>query len=122
MAEREPDYAEHLEAIEKIARLNLPEEDGIPLESEMHYTLPWMLRLSIQAHWEGRTDFYIGCNMFLYYAYEQAEEIDPSGAPTAQGARALQGTRPVSGARRRGRLAPAPLLGSVAARRDATPT
>jgi Uma2 family endonuclease len=75
MAEREPDYAEQLEAIEKIARLNLPEEDGIPLESEMHYTLPWMLRLSIQAHWEGRTDFYIGCNMFLYYAYEQAEEI-----------------------------------------------
>jgi Uma2 family endonuclease len=41
----------------------------------MHYTLPWMLRLSIQAHWEGRTDFYIGCNMFLYYAYEQAEEV-----------------------------------------------
>jgi Uma2 family endonuclease len=75
MAEREPDYAEHLKAIEKIARLNLPEEDGVPLESEMHYTLPWMLRLSIQAHWEGRTDFYIGCNMFLYYAYEQAEEI-----------------------------------------------
>jgi len=75
MAEREPDYAEQLEAIEPIARLNLPEEDGIPLESELHYTVPWILRLSIQAHWEGRTDYYIGCNMFLYYAYEQAEEV-----------------------------------------------
>jgi hypothetical protein len=34
-----------LEAFEKLARLNLPEEDGIPLESEAYYTLPWMLRL-----------------------------------------------------------------------------
>jgi Uma2 family endonuclease len=52
-------------------------DDGEPLETEWHtYELPLMRDLIGQAMAEqGRTDFYAGMNMFVYYSVEQAREV-----------------------------------------------
>ena len=52
-------------------------DDGEPLETEWHtYELPLMRGLIEQAMAEcGRTDFYAGMNMFVYYSVEQAREV-----------------------------------------------
>ena len=52
-------------------------EDGEPLETEWHtYELPLLREVIGQAMAEqGRTDFYAGMNMFVYYSVEQAREV-----------------------------------------------
>ncbi|HEX7186225.1 MAG TPA: Uma2 family endonuclease [Thermoanaerobaculia bacterium] len=52
-------------------------DDGVPLESEWHVLqLPLLRSVIRQAMAErGRTDFYIGTNMFVYYSVEQAREV-----------------------------------------------
>jgi len=52
-------------------------EDGEPLETEWHtFELPLLRDLIGQAMVEqGRTDFYTGMNMFVYYSVEQAREV-----------------------------------------------
>jgi Uma2 family endonuclease len=52
-------------------------DDGEPLESPWHtYELPLLRQLILQAMEEdGRTDFYVGVNAFVYYSVEQAREI-----------------------------------------------
>src|SRR3954467_13802465 len=52
-------------------------DDGEPLETEWH-TLehPLLSELIGQAMAEqGRTDFYVGSNMFVYYSLEQARAV-----------------------------------------------
>jgi Uma2 family endonuclease len=52
-------------------------DDGEPLETEWH-TLehPLLRRLIRQAMMEqGRTDYYVGTNIFVYYSVEQAREV-----------------------------------------------
>jgi Uma2 family endonuclease len=51
--------------------------DGEPLESEWHtYQFPFLRDLIGQAMAEqGRDDFYAGGNMFVYYSYQQAEDV-----------------------------------------------
>ncbi len=51
--------------------------DGEPLESEWHtLEYPLLRELIGQAMTEqGRTDFYTGGNMFVYYSVEQAQEV-----------------------------------------------
>jgi Uma2 family endonuclease len=51
--------------------------DGVPLESEWHtFELPLLRELIQQAMLErGRTDFYAGANLFVYYSVEQAREV-----------------------------------------------
>jgi Uma2 family endonuclease len=51
--------------------------DGEPLESDWHtLELPLMRHLIRQAMAEqGRTDFFAGANIFVYYSVEQAREI-----------------------------------------------
>jgi Uma2 family endonuclease len=51
--------------------------DGEPLESEWHVQqLPLLRTVIRQAMAEqGRTDFYIGTNMCVYYSMEQAREV-----------------------------------------------
>jgi Uma2 family endonuclease len=52
-------------------------DDGEPLETEWHtYQLPLLrglIRKVMAEH--GRTDFYTGANMFVYYSVEQAREV-----------------------------------------------
>ena len=52
-------------------------DDGEPLETEWHtYELPLLRELIEQAMAEqGRTDFYAGMNMFVYYSVEQARDV-----------------------------------------------
>jgi Uma2 family endonuclease len=52
-------------------------DDGEPLESEWHtLEYPYLRQLIGQAMVEqGRTDFYTGGNMFVYYSVEQAREV-----------------------------------------------
>jgi Uma2 family endonuclease len=52
-------------------------DDGEPLETEWHtYELPLLREVIGQAMAEqGRTDFYAGMNMFVYYSVEQAREV-----------------------------------------------
>lgn len=52
-------------------------DDGEPLESEWHtYQLPLLRDLIRRAMKErGRTDFYAGMNMFVYYSMAQAREV-----------------------------------------------
>lgn len=51
--------------------------DGEPLESEWHtYQFPLLRDLISQAMAEqGRNDFYAGGDMFVYYSYQQAEDV-----------------------------------------------
>lgn len=52
-------------------------DDGQPLETEWHtWEFPLLRELIGQAMAEqGRTDFYVGANMFVYYSVEQAREV-----------------------------------------------
>lgn len=52
-------------------------DDGEPLETEWHtFELPLLRGVIWQAMAEqGRTDFYAGMNMFVYYSVEQARKV-----------------------------------------------
>jgi len=52
-------------------------DDGEPLESDWHAQQLPCLREAIRRAMadQGRTDFYIGTNMFVYYSVEQAREV-----------------------------------------------
>jgi Uma2 family endonuclease len=51
--------------------------DGEPLESEWHATMLSLLREVIRQVMaeQGRTDFYVGTDMFVYYSVQQAREV-----------------------------------------------
>jgi Uma2 family endonuclease len=49
----------------------LPSEDGEPLETSWHRSEINLLIESLRVHWQGRTDFYTGGNMFVYFSLEQ---------------------------------------------------
>ncbi|HSK80128.1 MAG TPA: Uma2 family endonuclease [Thermoanaerobaculia bacterium] len=51
--------------------------DGEPLETEWHVWELYLLLESFQQAMaeQGRTDFYVGGNMFVYYSQEQAREV-----------------------------------------------
>jgi Uma2 family endonuclease len=52
-------------------------DDGEPLETEWHtLEFPLLRELIRQAMLEqGRTDFYVGANMFVYYSVQQARDV-----------------------------------------------
>jgi len=52
-------------------------DDGEPLETEWHtLEFPLLRELIRQAMVEaGRTDFYVGANMFVYYSVQQARDV-----------------------------------------------
>ncbi len=53
--------------------IDLPDEDGVPLESNWHRLQMNLLLDVIYEHWTGRHDFFAGGNMFIYYDEEQAK-------------------------------------------------
>ncbi len=63
--------------------------DGEPLESNWHrIQMSLFINVTRQAMTErGRTDFFVGANMFVYYSYEQARDIaaDPVGSKQFRG-------------------------------------
>jgi Uma2 family endonuclease len=54
----------------------LPYSDGKPMESQRHYLQLRMLFETLERHWAGRPDGYVGANMFLHYSLEQVRNKD----------------------------------------------
>ena len=59
--------------------VELPLEDGVPLESEWHRAEIGLMIDSLRHHWLGRADFYCGGNLFIYYSLEQVRRRDDRG-------------------------------------------
>src|SRR3990172_8464844 len=59
--------------------IDLPYEDGEPLESHWHQLQINLLSDSLHEHWRGRSDFFTGGNMFVYYSLSQVRNRDYKG-------------------------------------------
>jgi len=93
-----PAEALHLPDLEYLKNLELPEGDGEPLESDWHVVQIWLLQEVVGQLLEGRTDFFCGGNMFIYYSLEQAESAI-KGNPLYKGpdfflVKEVDGTKP----------------------------
>jgi Uma2 family endonuclease len=73
--------------------IDLPYDDGEPLESDWHRLQIDLLGDALRQHWPERTDFFAGGNMFVYYSLEQARNRDYKG-PDFFVALGVDGTRP----------------------------
>ena len=58
---------------------DLPYSDGVPMESELHVMQMTLLKESLELGWADRQDFYVGCNMFVYYSELQSKQNDFRG-------------------------------------------
>jgi Uma2 family endonuclease len=58
---------------------HLPAEDGIPLESYWHRLAMGLLIETLSWHWRGRSDVFIGGNMFIYFSRQQVRNRDYRG-------------------------------------------
>ena len=59
--------------------IELIETDGEPLESDWHRLAMNLLIESVYCHLAGRTDYYVGGNMFIYFSEEHARNRDFRG-------------------------------------------
>ena len=59
--------------------IELPTEDGEPLESPGHRAQINLLIECVHAHLRDRDDYFVGGNMFLYYSARQARRRDYKG-------------------------------------------
>lgn len=59
--------------------LDLPTEDGVPLETNWHRIEINLLIDSVHYTWRERTDYFAGGNMFIYYSFEQVRNRDYRG-------------------------------------------
>src|SRR5262245_34931239 len=74
----------HMPIIEVVQRIEVPElpdidlpyDDGEPLESNWHRLQINLLSDALHQHWQGHTDFFAGGNMFVYSSLEQARTRD----------------------------------------------
>lgn len=62
-----------------IPDIDLPSEDGEPLESHWHRLQINLLGDMLHQHWQDRTDYFAGGNMFVYYSLRQARNRDYKG-------------------------------------------
>ena len=69
-----------IEAILKeLESLDLPSEDGIPLETNWHRIEMNLLIASVHWHWRDRRDYFAGGNMFVYFSLAQVRNKDYRG-------------------------------------------
>ena len=90
--------AAYLPDLEYLKNLELPEGDGEPLESDWHVVQISLLDELVRQLWRGRSDFFCGGNMFIYYSLEQAESVI-KGRPLYKGpdffvVKGVDGTKP----------------------------
>ncbi|MCS7300623.1 MAG: Uma2 family endonuclease [Fimbriimonadales bacterium] len=69
------DIRELQESLERLRQLDLPEEDGEPLESDYHVMQIPLLDELVRQHLGDTRNYFCGGNMFIYYSEEQAQEI-----------------------------------------------
>jgi Uma2 family endonuclease len=62
--------------IRPLIHLDLPEEDGIPMETNWHRSAMNLLIDSVHALWRDRADYFAGGNMFIHYSLEQVLNRD----------------------------------------------
>jgi len=58
---------------------DLPTEDGVPLETNWHRVQINLLIDSIHSAWRGRSDYFAGGNMFIYFSLDQVRNRDYRG-------------------------------------------
>ena len=81
-----------------LPRIKLLEGDGEPLESDWHVVQIHLLDELVRQLFEGRTDFFCGGNMFIYYSLKQARSVK-RGRPLYKGpdffvVKEVDGTKP----------------------------
>lgn len=59
------------EYVRLLDNLDLPAEDGIPMETNWHRIAMNLLIDSVHALWHDRTDYFAGGNMFIYFSFDQ---------------------------------------------------
>ncbi|MFN4033994.1 MAG: Uma2 family endonuclease [Fimbriimonadales bacterium] len=64
-----------IETLERLKHLDLPEEDGEPLESDYHVMQIPLLDAVVRQHLGDTQDYFCGGNMFIYYSLQQAQEV-----------------------------------------------
>ena len=69
----EPDILASIEALP--TEDELPCDDGEPMETPRHREQMELLIQSLQTYWTGRTDYYVGGNMFVHYDPEQRQRF-----------------------------------------------
>lgn len=62
-----------------LPEMDLPYEDGEPLESQWHWRQINLLADALDQHWHDRTDVFAGGNMFIYYSFAQVRNRDYKG-------------------------------------------
>jgi Uma2 family endonuclease len=76
----EPEIQPEIEAaLKAVLELELPSEDGIPLETNWHRCAMNLLIDSVHSWWGDRQDYFVGGNMFIYFSVEQALNRDYRG-------------------------------------------
>jgi Uma2 family endonuclease len=81
-----------------LPRIKLVEGDGEPLESDWHVVQIHLLDELVRQLFTGRTDFFCGGNMFIYYSLKQARSVK-QGRPLYKGSdffvvKEVEGTKP----------------------------
>jgi Uma2 family endonuclease len=81
-----------------LPRIKLLEGDGEPLESDWHVVQIHLLDELVRQLFTGRTDFFCGGNMFIYYSLRQARSVK-RGRPLYKGpdffvVKEVEGTKP----------------------------
>lgn len=75
----EPSVVELPAEFADILNLELPDEDGVPLENVWHRLQINLLDDCLHQLWHGRSDFFAGGNMFVYYSLQQVKKLDYKG-------------------------------------------
>ncbi|MCS6919480.1 MAG: Uma2 family endonuclease [Fimbriimonadales bacterium] len=71
-----PCFDEELAAtLEYLQNLDLPEEDGVPLETDYHRVQIALLDEVVRKHLGDTKDYFCGGNMFIYFSLEQAHDV-----------------------------------------------
>ncbi|MBM3224271.1 MAG: Uma2 family endonuclease [Candidatus Tectomicrobia bacterium] len=65
--------------IPDLPEIDLPYEDGVPLESHWHRLQINLLNEVLEQYWHARDDFFAGGNMFIYYSMAQVRNRDYKG-------------------------------------------
>lgn len=74
----DPSLVPDFEELKAFTR-QLPETDGVPLESPWHLAAMVLMIDTVNYLWRDRTDFFCGGNMFLYYSPAHVRNEDFKG-------------------------------------------
>ena len=74
----DPSLVPDFEELDAFTR-QLPETDGVPLESPWHLAAINLLIEILTYLWRDRSDFFVGGNMFLYYSLRHVRNEDFKG-------------------------------------------